>query len=57
MNKLCRAVAPNGAVSLAEVPGPAGLDFARGVLYAGSLSEQGPDSLLAVGPAAFQPAG
>jgi len=50
--------APNGAVSLAEVPGPAGLDFARGVLYVGTVDfAGGPGSVLAVRPAAFQAAG
>jgi hypothetical protein len=49
---------PNGAVSVAEVPGPTGLDFARGVLYAGSLDfGGGPGSVLAIGPSAFHPAG
>lgn len=36
----------------------AGLDFARGVLYVGTVDfAGGPGSVLAVGPAAFRPAG
>lgn len=51
--------APDGALlATAEVPGPAGLDFARGVLYVGTVDfEGGPGSVLAIGPAAFEPAG
>lgn len=49
---------PNGAGSVAKVPGPTGLDFARGVLYAGSLDfGGGPGSVLAIGSSAFRPAG
>ncbi len=46
-----------GAVSVADVPGPTGLDWGRGVLYAGSANlAGGPGSLLAIGPSAFHPA-
>ena len=47
---------PNGGTQIADVPGPTGLDYARGVLYAGSASETGPGSLLAISPAAFHQA-
>ncbi|MDP9183658.1 MAG: ScyD/ScyE family protein [Actinomycetota bacterium] len=44
------------SMSAADVPGPAGLDWARGVLYAGTVDfEGGPGSLVTVGPAAFHP--
>lgn len=52
--------APDGAVSVAEVTGPTGLDFARGVLYATTLAfgEFGPSGMLVtVGADAFAPAG
>jgi hypothetical protein len=43
-----------GGVTVAEVPGPAGLDWADGVLYAGSIDfGGGPGSVLAIHPAAF----
>lgn len=43
-----------GGVTTASVPGPAGLDWADGVLYAGSLDfGGGPGSVLAIRPAAF----
>jgi hypothetical protein len=49
---------PAGAMSVAEVPGPSGLDYARGALYAGSVDfEGGPGSVLAIFPGAFHPAG
>ena len=42
--------------SVADVPGPAGLDFGNGVLYAGSVDfAGGPGSLLAISDAAFRP--
>lgn len=50
--------APNGGVSVAEVAGPTGLDFARGVVYAGSLDfGGGPGAVLAISASAFHPAG
>jgi hypothetical protein len=43
-----------GGVTVASVPGPSGLDWARGVLYAGSVDfEGGPGSLVAISPSAF----
>jgi hypothetical protein len=48
----------HGAMSVADVPGPTGLDWSRGVLYAGSVDLEGggPGALLAISPAAFHPA-
>ncbi len=44
----------NGSMTVADVAGPSGLDWARGTLYAGSVDfEGGPGSLLAISPAAF----
>jgi hypothetical protein len=44
-----------GGVAIADVPGPAGLDWADGVLYAGSIDfSGGPGLVLAIRPAAFQ---
>lgn len=46
-----------GGMTVADVPGPSGLDWGNGVLYAGSVDfEGGPGSLLAISPAAFHPA-
>lgn len=43
-----------GALTVAEVPGPAGLDWSRGTLYAGSVDfGGGPGSLVTIAPAAF----
>ena len=44
-------------MSVAEVPGPSGLEYARGVVYAGSVNFGGTGSVLAIGPTAFHPAG
>jgi len=44
----------SGGVTVASVPGPAGLDWADGVLYAGTLDlGGGPGSVVAIRPAAF----
>jgi sugar lactone lactonase YvrE len=49
-------IAPDGSMSVAEVPGPTGMEFDRGVLYVGSLDfGGGPGSVLAVSPSAFSP--
>lgn len=53
--------APDGMVSVATLPegsGPSGLDYAHGVVYAGTVSfADGPGTVVAVSAAAFQPAG
>jgi hypothetical protein len=49
-------LSPGGAMAVADVPGPAGLDWARGMLYAGTLDfGGGPGSLVSIGSGAFYP--
>lgn len=49
-------IAPDGSTSVAEVPGPTGMEYGRGVLYVGSVDfEGGPGSVLAISASAFQP--